>query len=353
MNSFILFNIITQLFFIGKTKTMLINKLFNSILPILLVAVLLLLLCSCDAAAGPKTEQAFLLNTLVSITYYDSRDLPAVQKALSLCREYELVFSRTDSRSELYQLNQERSLTVSDSLLEVLHTALSLCEDSNGRFEISMGMVSSLYDFDGVPHCPDPDELSAAVSQVDYRKIQIDGNRVTLENPEMVLDLGSIAKGYIADCMKTALMENGVKHAIISLGGNILCIGGKPDGSDYAVGIKYPEKDSSKMVAVLSTREGSVVTSGVYERSFEENGVVFHHLLDSETGYPIQNGLLSVSIYGPCSMLCDALSTTCFTMGLEEGLSYVNVLDGYEAVFITEDHTLHRSSGFSQYELKQ
>lgn len=316
-----------------------------------LLAVMVLSLCSCAMNTDPKTEQAFLLDTIVTVTYYSRRDLAAVQEAIDLCRDAELVFSRTDSRSELYQLNLERTAEVSDSLLEVLSAALSVCKASSGRFDISMGGVSSLYDFDGSrPHCPDPEELSAAIQQVDYRKIQIDGNKVTLGNSEMILDLGAIAKGYIADQMKEYLLEHGVKHAIISLGGNVLCIGGKPDGSEYTVGIKYPEKNTTTMLTAIHTMENSVVTSGVYERCFEEDGTIYHHLLDSESGYPIHNGLLSVSVIGPCSLQCDALSTACFAMGLEDGLAYINSLDGYEAVFITQDHELHKSFGFTALE---
>ena len=152
--------------------------------------------------------------------------------------------------------------------------------------------------------------------------------------------------------MKELLVERGVEHAILSLGGNILTLGGRPDGAAYKVGIQYPEKDSTALAATVRTREESVVTSGVYERFFVDDGTVYSHILDPATGLPLQNGLLAVSVVGPCSARCDALSTLCFALGLDEGLAYIDMLGGYEAVFVTDDHALNRSAGFAALEVE-
>lgn len=310
-------------------------------------------LSGCGKTAAAKTEQTFLLDTVVSVTYYDAQDLPAVKAALDLCRDYELVFSRTDPRSELYRLNAAGGGTVSSELREVLALALAYCAESGGRYDVSMGGVSALYDFSGdEPHAPDAEALAEALSHVGWEKVHIDGETVTLDDPEAVLDLGSIAKGWIADRMKELLASRGVEHAIISLGGNVLCLGGKPDGAAYRIGIQYPEKDSTALAATVAVRGESVVTSGVYERFFEENGATYHHILDPATGQPIRNGLLAVSIVGPCSANCDALSTVCFALGPEEGLALIDGLDGYEAVFIREDGSQVKSRGFEALEIK-
>lgn len=296
---------------------------------------------------APQTEQTFLLDTIVSVTYYEDSDRSAVLGALELCQDYELVFSRTDSRSELYRLNESDQMAVSDPLLTVLETALDYCRKSGGKFDITLGGVSALYHFsEEEPHCPAPELLAEALSHVGYEHIHIDGNLVTIDDPDTVIDLGAVAKGFIADEMKTYLAEQGVQHAIISLGGNILTLGGKPDGSEFAIGIRYPKKDSAELISTVQVSEDSVVTSGVYERFFVKNGVTYHHILDRATGYPLQNGLLAVSIVGPSSVGCDALSTVCFAMGLKDGMLLVEQLDGYEAVFVTEDSQLHFSSGF-------
>ena len=321
------------------------KRVFSALFALLILSAALL--SGCGTSAEPQTEQAFLLDTLVSVTYYRNSDRDAVLDALSLCRDAELVFSRTDSRSELYRLNECGSMDVSNGLLTVLKTSLDYCAAGGGRFDVTMGGVSELYGFSSTsPRVPEQSELDAALSHVGYGNVRIDGHTVTLGDPEAVLDLGAAAKGYIADEMKALLAERGVKSAIISLGGNVLTLGKKPDGSDFTIGIQYPEKDSSRLAAAVRASDLSVVTSGVYERFFVENGKTWHHILDPQTGMPVRNGLSAVSIIGPESLECDALSTVCFVLGMEDGLALIESMDGYEAVFITEDHVLHPSSGF-------
>ena len=306
-----------------------------------------LFLSGCSAASVPLTVQSFLLDTVVSVTFYREKDRAAVNDALALCQELELIFSRTDSRSELYHLNESDQAQVSDALLTVLQRSLDCCEYSGGRFDITMGGVSELYDFAGTdPQIPAPEAIASALTHVGYHNIRIDGNCVRIEDPETVVDLGAAAKGYIADEMKALLLSRGVEHAIISLGGNILTLGTKPDGEHYQIGIRDPEKESELLSAVAEVSDLSVVTSGIYERFFVKDGVTYHHILDSVTGLPVQNGLRSVTIVGPCSMDCDLLSTACFTMGTEDALALIEKLDGYEALFIREDKTLFSSSGF-------
>ena len=304
----------------------------------------------CGQKAAAKTEQTFLLDTIVSVTYYDDADRAAVLEALDLCAQYELVFSRTKPESELSRLNAAGSMAVSPDLREVLALALEYCKESGGRYDVTMGAVSALYDFSGDAHYPGGAAISEALSHVGWEGVKLEGDTVTLTDPAAVIDLGSITKGWIADRMKDLLTERGVKHAILSLGGNVLCLGGKPDGSDYAIGIQYPERESTALAAKVSVREESVVTSGVYERFFVENGVTYSHLLDPATGLPLQTGLLAVSVVGPCSARCDALSTVCFALGAEDGIALIDSLDGYEAIFIQADGTQVRSAGFGALE---
>ena len=307
---------------------------------------------ACGQNRTAKTEQSFLLDTVVTVTYYESTDRSAVLDALDLCRDYELVFSRTNPESELYRLNAAGSARISPELLEVLELALECCRISGGRYDVTLGGVSALYDFGGDAHRPDDAALAEALAHVGWENVRIDGDTATLTDRAAVIDLGSVAKGWIADRMKELLISRGVQHAIISLGGNILCLGGRPDGTEYRVGIQYPERDSTALAAAVAIRDESVVTSGVYERFFVENGEAYSHLLDPATGLPLRNGLLAVSVVGPCSARCDALSTLCFVLGPDEGLRYIDALDGYEAVFITDDHMLHRSGGFALLETR-
>ena len=179
-----------------------------------------------------------------------------------------------------------------------------------------------------------------------YEDVVIDGSLVTLPSPDISFDLGAIAKGYIADRMKEYLLANGIRRAVISLGGNILCIGEKAENTPFKIGIQKPFADRSETIAVMDITDKSVVSSGVYERYFQQDGKLYHHILDSRTGFPCDNGLISVTIISDRSADGDALSTACFAMGLEDGMNYLQSLENVQGVFITEDYQIHYTEGF-------
>lgn len=322
----------------------------------LIFSLLLLLIFSLSACASINrnntekyTKTGFYLDTVVSVTVYSEADAAYLDECLSLCGEYEKIFSRTDPESELFRLNSEGSAELSPALSELINTALDYCEISGGRFDISMGAVSDMYAFSSdSPYLPSDVEISDKLKHTGYEKIAVEGNRVTLGDAEAVIDLGAIAKGYIADALAEHLRSKGVESAIIDLGGNILCLGSKPDGSDFKVGIQYPYRDSNQVIATLSLSDMSVVTSGIYQRWFEQDGETYHHILDPKTGRSLDNGLISVSIISRRSTDCDALSTTAFAMGLEDGMALINSLPETWAVFITDDMELHYSDGFEE-----
>lgn len=232
----------------------------------------------------------------------------------------------------------------------MLNLALDFSRLTDGAFDMTVAPVMDLWDFTGsAPHTlPDPDALQESLQHVDYQTVSIEDDLVTLADPDAALDLGGIAKGYIADCLGTFLKQNGIESAMLDLGGNILVIGNKPDGSDWRIGIRRPFGESSDVIAVVPASDQSIVTSGTYERFFELDGQLYHHLIDPKTGYPVQNGLLSVTILANSSAQADALSTSCFVLGLERGMELIESLDDTEALFITEDMKLHRSSGFPE-----
>ena len=173
----------------------------------------------------------------------------------------------------------------------------------------------------------------------------LNGNTVTFSDPETIIDLGGIAKGYIADRMAEYLRGEGVTSAIIDLGGNLYCLGTKPGGQLFQVGIQYPYEDRQTVIGSLPAEDLSVVTSGVYERCFTVDGKLYHHILDTTTGYPVENDLLSVTIISDASVDGDALSTSCFALGMEAGMSLIENLEGVEAIFITNDFATHITSG--------
>ena len=311
-----------------------------------------------SAGTGANTDTsisdtAFKLNTVVTVKLYDSADEKLLSEVMELCDKYENIFSRTLPSSELYQLNhgqlpqEDGFFCISPEMTELISTALSYCEKSDGAFDITIGPVSSLWDFtSGEKIVPSDEEISAALSLVNYKNVVLKDNRIQFLQDGMQLDLGAIAKGYIADKMKAFLLERGVKSAVINLGGNVLCVGEKPDHSAFEIGIQKPFAKRSETVSTIQVRDKSIVSSGIYERSFEKDGKLYHHLLNPKTGYPYDNSLVSVTILSDESVDGDGLSTTCFSLGLEEGMNLIEQTPDTEAVFITDDYELHYSSGF-------
>ena len=170
-----------------------------------------------------------------------------------------------------------------------------------------------------------------------------------LTDPGAALDVGAIAKGYIADRVKEYLEDQGVRHAVIDLGGNIQTIGTKPDGSSYNIAIQRPFAKNGEAVTSVKIEDQSVVSTGIYQRYFEtEDGTIYHHILDPATGAPCRNNLYSVTIITDSSLTADALSTTCFLLGYEESMNLIDQLENVDAVFITSDGALHYSSNFQK-----
>lgn len=314
------------------------------------------LMTSCSTKVEPSSVSGFKLNTYITITVYDKVDRSVLDKCLELCDSYENMFSRTIPESTLSQVNNHKTTEIPPELAELLQYGFKYSELSNGSFDFTIGSVSSLWDFTSdSPKVPDATAIRSGLAYVDYKNVSLskksdDTGDYSVSIPEgTIIDLGALAKGYIADKIKEYLVSAGVRSAVINLGGNILCIGNKPDGSVFNIGVRKPFSDSSDILLTLKINGQSVVSSGTYERCFTQDGILYHHILNPKTGYPYDNDLTSVTIISDKSVEGDCLSTTCFTLGLNEGLRLIESLDGIEAVFITKDGTIHYSSGASQY----
>ena len=302
-------------------------------------------------AEMPKeTRVGFYLDTVITLTAYTERP-ELLEEGLEWCGKYEQMLSRTVEGSDVWRINhaEGKTVTVSPETAEILQTAIRISEASGGAFDITVAPASILWDFSsGKQVIPTEEELAAAAAKIDYRKIKIEGNDVTL--PEgMMIDLGGIAKGYIADAVKARLQEAGVQNAILSFGGNIVAIGLKPDGTPWKVGIQDIDEPTGNSMLVSLNYGGSTVTSGIYERGFTTDGVTYHHILSAETGWPVQNELASVTIFSDSSMLGDALSTAAFALGTEKGAQMIESMDGTEALFITRDRKMSGTSGIGRY----
>lgn len=307
------------------------------------------LLSGCDQKQQkPVSKSDYLLNTVVSISIYDiagnQKDTETIlDDCMTKCKEYENLFSRTITESDISRINDAAPeyVTVSDDTILLLQQALSYCQLTNGLLDITIAPVKDLWNF-ATPekgHIPDGESIAIQLAHVNYKNVEIDQNKVRLKDAHAALDVGFIAKGYIADRLKEYMIAEGVTSGIINLGGNVLTIGNK-DGQDFKVGIQKPFADTGTALVSVASNDSSVVTSGIYERFFSLDKKIYHHILNPSTGYPVENELLSVTILSKDSTTGDALSTSCLLLGLEKGKELIESLDGVEAVFITKDYNV-------------
>ncbi len=311
------------------------------------------------AVSSPVSQESFYFDTVCRIAVYDMEEMSeenaksAIREAFGLCRDYEKLLSKTVEGSDIWNINHAEGAPVEcdPRTLEVIGLGIRYAEITDGAFDITIGKAVDLWDFHAEdPKVPDAEDVADAMEHVDYHMIHMDGSAVTLEDPEGEIDLGGIAKGYIADRAAELLREKKVTSAVISLGGNIECIGAKPDGkgsTPFRIGIEAPYSDMTKVVGVSEAENATLVTSGVYERFFVSDGKEYHHILDVKTGYPADTDILGVTILGEegHSADCDALSTSCLILGVEKATELIGSLDGYEALFIDRDGNLSRTDG--------
>lgn len=301
------------------------------------LSLVLLFLCGC-ASTQENTDTRFMLDTVVTLTA--NCDSATLDGAFELCKNYEKLLSRTVNGSDVYTLNNSDDFVeVSDDALEIIKKSLYYGDLSDGKFDITIYPVSSLWDFNN-QIIPSRDEIAEALKNVDYQSIEIDGNKINLNGKQ--IDLGGIAKGYIADRILEYFKENNIQEGIIDLGGNLVVWGGR----DYTVGIKRPFSDGD-LAATLKVRNKTVVTSGTYERYIPADIMLYHHILDPDTGYACDSDLTSATIIGNNSMDADALSTVCILLGLDKAKKLIENTPDTEAVFIDNYGKLHYTSGLS------
>ena len=320
------------------------------------------LLTSCGTEEKKISKNGFYFDTIITITLYGTKDDSYIDDCFQLASEYEKKFSNTIGDSEISKINNAGGsfVTVSDDTIRLVKSAIKYGKISNGKFDVTIGGLSSLWNFSEIAENlkTDDNEAEASVlpgdrqvqeelSHVDYRNIEIKGNQIRLKDPKAQLDVGGIAKGFIADQMRDYLNEQGISQGVISLGGNVLTLGPKKD-KPYTIGIQKPFSETGTALASLSVKDASVVSSGIYERCYRVNGKLYHHILDTATGYPVENNLQQVTIISKSSMDGDALSTTCFSLGLDKGMALIEQTDGVEAVFVTDDGEIHESSGIGE-----
>ena len=304
----------------------------------------------------PLVKNGFYFNTIIAIQLNDSQDESLIDTCFDMANTYEHYLSRTLEGSDIYNINHANGapVEVHDETAELIRYGIAFGDLSGGVFDISIGALTDLWD---IPNnngtIPAQSQIDAALATVDYRQITVDGNTVTLGNPDAALDLGGIAKGYAADRMREYLNANGACEGFINLGGNVLTLGQKANDEPYHIGIRKPFGEDGETITAVDVTDRSIVTSGRYERYFEKDGHIYHHILDPKNGYPYDNGLNGVTILSDSSMVGDALSTICFALGQEKGTEFLSSMPSndllnptlaaettLQAIFIDENNEL-------------
>ena len=304
----------------------------------------LVLLSGCTGPSAQAAERTFFaMDTVMSVRIYGDGAL--LDAAEDRVRELEALWSVTDPGSEIYALNRDGSAALSGDTAGLLAGALELCGRTGGALDITVYPVVRLWGFTtGEYNLPEAEAVEELLTRVDYARVALDETAWAASLPDgMELDLGSVAKGYAGDALSALLKSRGVESALLDLGGNIQAVGAKPDGTPWRIGVRDPEGDG--ILGVVEVIDRAVVTSGGYERYFEQDGVRYWHIIDPATGAPARSGLASVTVIGESGLVCDALSTALFVMGLDRALEHWREYRDFEAVFIAEDGSVTVTAG--------
>ena len=301
-------------------------------------------------------DTSYFFDTFVTITIYESdkdnieKDTELISKCFDICKQYEEIFSATLENSELYKLNESdaKFFKISNELADILNLSYEYNLLTNGAFNVSIGNLSDLWNFKN-EKIPTDEDIKNAMSAFENSLYSIKDNAIIWNTDDKIPDitLGGIAKGYIADKLKEYLLSHNITSGIINLGGNVLLLGNKPDNSNFTIGITKPFTTTGENITSITLSDMSVVTSGIYERYFMADNKIYHHILDPQTGYPVQNDLYSVTIISDSSTFADALSTSVYVMGMDKGLELINSIDNVYAVFINKNYEIKLSNGLS------
>ena len=286
------------------------------------ISVLLMsaILCGCSVSKTMQTSTLFAMDTVMELQIMGDEEL--LREGENKIRTLEKELSVTDDDSEIAQLNASGNQELSEDVANLMNEALGICDSTGGALDITIYPVLKAWGFTTSEYrVPTDGEITELLENVDYHKVELGGSCTIPEGTEV--DLGSVAKGYTARMLYEYFTEKGVTSGLINLGGNVQCIGSKPNGDAWNVAVKSPFKDSaSGILGVIKASDEAVVTSGGYERYFEEDGKTYWHIIDPATGKPAENGLISVTIIGKDGLLCDGLSTALFVKGLDGAVEY-------------------------------
>ena len=324
----------------------------------ILILAAALCLSGCGKQEKEASAQIFAMDTVMEITAFGPQAEKAVSETESQIQELEKQLSRTLPDSDVSRINRNGTTPttgIAAGTWALLEAALEYRDATDGAFDITIAPVMDAWGFTGDSfRVPEQAELDALLRRVSSGEIQMqaESTESVALGEGQAIDLGGIAKGYAGDAVRTVLAELNVTSAVIDLGGDVGLLGAKPDGSDWRVAVKDPA-DPSKFLGVLTAADTFVVTSGIYERGFEENGMRYHHIIDPKTGKPAESGLVSVTVVCGDGAWADALSTACFVLGEAGSLALRDTLAAeknlrIELILVTDDGHVRYTAGLAE-----
>ncbi len=308
--------------------------------------------CGSTPILEKETAEIFAMDTIMDLTVYGESASELLIEARQLVQKYEGLFSVNTRTSDVAKLNQSsgRAVQVSPETYELIQKSIEISKKTEGLFDISIYPLVRAWGFTKEEYrVPEPEEHGRLLEKVDASKIRLEpDNRVTL--PEgMEIDLGGIAKGYLSQKLTELLREGGAQAAVVSLGGNVQTFGKKPDGTPFMVGITDPS-DGTSVLGTIRIGEKAVITSGSYQRYFEKNGKVYHHIIDKRTGAPAQSDLTSVTVIGEDGVAADSLATALFVMGKEKAVQFAASHPEIQLVLVDTKSQVWTSEGIEMEE---
>jgi thiamine biosynthesis lipoprotein len=319
----------------------------------LLIMLMVLFLPTACGQAKPYTADGFAMGALITQEIYDKDGKKTSEEVLEKIKSLEEQMTINAPGGDINKLNENAGKGYAELCAEtitVLKSAQKISELSGGAFDITIGPVVKAWGIDtDKARLPADETLNKLLSLVNYQDVHIDeANRASLQKSGQIVDLGGIAKGYAGDAAIEIYKKRGIKSALINLGGNVVALGSKPDGSAWSVGVQNPSAENGEIIGVVHVSDRAVVTSGGYQKYFEKDGRRYSHIFDPHTGYPADSGLLSVTIMAPSSIEADGLSTAAFVLGAEQGMDLIKRYGRAEAVFITTDKKVFVTPGLRE-----
>lgn len=300
----------------------------------------------------PTSRTETMLHTVVQMQVYHEDVDDILQEAVDYMAEMEALLSTSVEGSDVYRINEmagKEPVEVHPETMEIIKRSIEIAEESDGLFDISIGALTNLWQIGSESaRVPEDEEIEEAIKLINYEDIILDEEKMTIMLAEegMALELGGISKGYIGSGVAELFHEHNITTAIINLGGNVVVMGTSPTNEEgWNVGVQDPDEVRGEIVGTQRVINAAIVTSGIYERYLEVDGVKYHHIMDPRTGYPLDNDISGVTVFAPTSFDGDSYSTALFLMGIEEGIDFINAKDGFEVAYIDKDGGVHLSDG--------